>query len=238
MNNKILLYGLLLFPVYNVFSAENPVEKNIRNSLSSFLDDNYEITRIRPSFINGLYEVMIGTEIIYVTGDGRYILKGDLLDLQERRNVTEEQRATVRRTILNKIPVDEMIEFAPKVTNHVIYVFTDVDCGYCRRLHRDVPELNNNGIAVRYLAYPRAGKGSRTYNIMQSVWCSKDRKQALTLAKNGGQIKSKQCKNPVEEQYLLGQKLGVRGTPGIYLENGNEVPGYQPPDELIKLVNE
>ena len=238
MRIKVLLISLLLFLFPGVSGAENPVEENIRNGLSSILGDKFEITSIRPSFINGLYEVMIGPEIVYVTADGRYVLQGDLLDLQERRNISEEQRAEVRKVILNEIPADEIIEFAPKVTDHFIYVFTDVDCGYCRRLHRDVPVLNDNGIAIRYLAYPRAGKGSRTFNIMQSVWCSENRRQALTLAKNGSQLKQKQCKNPVEKQYLLGQKIGVRGTPGIYLENGKEIPGYQPPDELIKLVNE
>ena len=110
--------------------------------------------------------------------------------------------------------------------------------GECRRLHRDVPVLNEHGIGVRYLAYPRGGIGSRAFDTMQAIWCAADRQQALTDAKNGAQFASKKCKNPVEDEYLLGQKFGIRGTPGIYTENGDELPGYVPPDDLIKIVGQ
>lgn len=228
---------IMLFVVSLPIFAETTAEDNIRKSLEVILNQEVEITRIRPSFIKGLYEVTMGPEIIYVSADGRYVLKGDLLDLREKRNLSEEQRAAMRQNLLDNQPDNEIITFAPAKTEHVIYVFTDVDCGYCRRLHRDVKELNDNGVAVRYLAYPRGGVGSHAHEVMQSVWCSDNQQKALTLAKSGGEIELKQCKNPIEKHYQLGRQFGIRGTPAIYLENGTEVPGYMPPVDLLKLVN-
>jgi thiol:disulfide interchange protein DsbC len=215
--------------------ADEDVERNIQQSLAKILPD-VEITRISKTPIDNLYEVLVATDVIYMTGDGRYVLKGDLLDMQKRLNLSEELRSTARTKLFNTLSADEIIEFAPKKTDHVIYVFTDIDCAYCRRLHRDVPVLNENGVSIRYLAYPRAGIGSRAFNDMQAVWCAEDRKQALTDAKNGKQVIPKECDNPVEAQYKLGKALGIRGTPAIFLEDGEEIPGYMPPAELLKYV--
>jgi len=224
-----LSYSLSLY-------ADEDVERNIKQSLANILP-NVEITRISKTPIDNLYEVLVETNVIYITGDGRYVLKGDLLDMQKRLNLSEEQRSAARTELFNTLSADEIIEFAPNKTDHVIYVFTDIDCAYCRRLHRDVPVLNDNGVSIRYLAYPRAGIGSRAFNDMESVWCADDRKQALTNAKNGEQVIPKKCDNPVEAQYKLGKELGIRGTPAIFLEDGEEIPGYMPPDELLKYVN-
>jgi thiol:disulfide interchange protein DsbC len=226
------LVGLVL---NSIVYADSVTEQNIRKGLEGIIPD-VEVTSIKPTPVENLYEVLIGPDVVYMTGDGRFVFKGDLLDLKKRRNLSEEKRSAARKGILTAQPANEIIEFAPKKTDYVVYVFTDVDCTYCRRLHRDVPVLNDNGVAIRYLAYPRAGIGSQAFNVMQAVWCSDDRKQAMTNAKNGKQVELKQCANPVEKQYLLGQELGVRGTPAIYLENGKSLPGYLPPDELIKLV--
>jgi len=216
-------------------NADKAVEENITHALQRIVPD-VEITRIRSTPIENLYEVMLGPDVIYISGDGRFIFRGDLLDLQEKRNLSEDQRSLVRKEVLSNLPEKEYIEFAPAKIEHVVYVFTDVDCAYCRRFHQDVPVLNENGVTVRYLAFPRGGIGTHTFNVMQAVWCSVDRNQALTDAKNGIPIKANQCPNPVEKHFLLGQKFGIRGTPAIYLEDGQELPGYTPPDELLRLV--
>lgn len=210
-------------------------EKNIKKVLGELLPDE-PVTRIRTTPFDNLYEVLMGPNVVYMSGDGRYIFKGDMLDMQARENVSEIERSLARKRILNTMSNDEYIEFSPDKADHLIYVFTDIDCSFCRRLHRDVPVLNNHGIGVRYLAYPRAGINSSSFEKMQSVWCADDRQQALTDAKNGKQIESKQCKNPVEEEYNLGQKFGVRGTPAIYTESGEELSGYMPPEQLIQIV--
>lgn len=231
----LLLPGLLLFST--TVLAEGSVEKNITRVLKGVFPD-MEITRIRESRIPGLYEVMMGAEVVYATADGKYLIKGDLYDLNQRKNLSEKERETARVNILSKLPEGEFIEFAPEKTKHSIYVFTDFTCPYCRRFHKDVPELNREGIAVRYLAFPRAGVDSPAYRVMESVWCSKDPQKALTAAKRGEIIKPAECKNPVAKQFALGQAMGVRGTPAIYLENGKELPGYMPPQELLNVIRE
>ena len=238
MSRLTCLVVLFLYFVFLPASAETneEAENNIRNVLSVLIPDE-TINRIRTTPFSDLYEVLMGPNIIYISGDGRYVLKGELLDMQQRVNLTENERAVARKTIFAGLQKDEFIEFSPKAPEHTIYVFTDIDCSYCRRLHRDVPVLNESGISVRYLAFPRGGMGSNTANMMEAVWCADDRKQALTDAKNGKKITSKQCPNPVEREYLMGQQFGVRGTPAIYTEDGEELSGYVPPAELLKIVN-
>lgn len=212
------------------------VEKNIRDGLGA-LAPSMEIDSLRESEIPGLYEVVLGAEVLYMSGDGRYVMRGDMIDLQSRSNVTEDVRADHRIAILSSLDRADMIEFIADKPEHLVYVFTDVDCGYCRKLHNDIAELGKRGISVRYLAYPRAGLDSATAKTMESIWCADDRQNAMTRAKNGQSVKELSCNNPVAAQYKTGQQLGVRGTPAIYLEDGNALPGYLPPHELLSVLN-
>ncbi len=231
---KAILSMTLILSAFNVMAADD-VKARLGKGLHEIFPD-VEITHINPTPIANVYEVMIGPDVVYMTGDARYVLKGDLIDMRERRNLSEDVRAQSRIDLLKNVPESDYIEFASKHSKDTIYVFTDVDCGYCRKLHQDVAELNDKGISVRYLAYPRAGIGSTSYKEMEDIWCSKDRNQALTDAKNGHPAKSSDCKNPVKTQYELGREVGVRGTPAIYLENGRAIPGYMPPDELLRIL--
>ena len=230
----LFFLGVLLFPAAN---ADPDRDRLLRKAISDVFP-GAEITRIKPAPIPGLYEVMLGTDMIYLSEDGRYILQGDLIDLGNRVNLSERERAAARRKILESIPASETIDFVPAAAQHTVYVFTDITCGYCRRFHRDMAELNSRGVAVRYLAFPRAGINSESFTDMESVWCAADQNTAMTLAKLGNEVTPAQCDNPVKRQYELGQALGVRGTPAIYLESGHEMPGYIPPDTLLQALNE
>ena len=233
--------GLILLLTAALFSgaanADPDREDFLRKAITDVFPD-VEITRIKPAPIPGLYEVMLGTEMIYLSEDGRYILQGDLVDLGEKINLSERERAAARKQVLDSIPASETIDFVPEGAQHTVYVFTDITCGYCRRFHQDVAELNGRGVSVRYLAYPRAGTGSDAFTDMESIWCAADRNTAMTLAKQGDPVTPAQCDNPVQRQYELGNALGVRGTPAIYLEDGQEMPGYVPPDTLLQALNE
>jgi thiol:disulfide interchange protein DsbC len=189
---------------------------------------------IRPSPVPGLYEVMSGTEIGYVSEDGRFYVNGDVFDMQTRSNLTEQRRQDGRVALLKGIKDGDTIVFAPKDPKYTISVFTDVDCTYCRKLHAEIQQFNDLGIKVRYLMYPRNGPGSPAWQQAEAVWCSADRKDALTRAKRGERIEAKACKDPVDSQYELGQKLGVRGTPGIFTEQGEYIAGYMPPPRLLE----
>ncbi len=197
------------------------------------------IEDIRPSPIKGLYEVRMGADTAYVTADGRYVISGDLYDLDTRANLTEEGRAAERRNVLAKLDERDMIVFSPASTQHTVTVFTDVDCGYCRKLHSEIEQLTKLGVRVRYLAYPRSGPGSADWRKMEAVWCAKDRKAAITQAKRGEDVKAADCgKTPVAKQFELGETLGVRGTPAIFTMNGDYIGGYLPPQEMKKRLDE
>jgi len=232
---KIRLYLLVFIFISIDISANEELEKVFQESLSR-LSSDFEITNVKTTPIKGIYQVTIGPDIVYMTKDGNYILKGEILDISNRRNITEDVRAENRVHLLNTISEKEYIEFSPSSAKNYIYVFTDTDCGYCRKLHRDVPELNSMGIAVRYLAYPRTGVDSKIGDEMRDVWCADNRQKALTAAKNREQFQSKPCDAPIARQYALGKELGVSGTPAIFLENGIKLPGYIPPDEIYRQI--
>src|SRR3990172_8689491 len=211
-------------------------EKTVRAALMKSFP-GIEISEVRPSPVPGLLEVSIGPNIAYATSDGKYILTGDLLDLSTRVNLSESTRQRVTKKLIDAVGEKNMIVIAPKDVKHTITVFTDVDCGYCRKLNRDVPALNSSGIKVRYLFFPRNGLDSETYKTTVSVWCAKDRVKAINTAKAGGKVEAKTCANPVKDHYELGQRVGVSGTPVIVLENGQMLPGYLPPDKLLQAVS-
>jgi thiol:disulfide interchange protein DsbC len=231
---KIILIGL--FASFSVF-AEDGLDAELSSALSRILPD-VEIDSVQATPIKDLYEIVIDSDVIYITRDGNYVIKGDILDIAGRRNLTDDVRAESRVKLLEGINKEDYIEFASHKMEDAIYVFTDVDCGYCRKLHLDVPELNSMGITVRYLAYPRAGVLSAAGKEMSNVWCADNRQAALTAAKNRESIEAKTCDDPVAAQYALGQKLGVRGTPAIYLEDGRMLPGYMPPNEILKQIKQ
>ncbi|EIJ42139.1 protein-disulfide isomerase [Beggiatoa alba B18LD] len=225
----------------NVEIDNNP---DIPNSLRDVLKrlagaDKLDQIKIKPSPIKGLYEVMVGMEVVYMNEDGSYMLVGDLRDTKTGVNVTEQKRNGLRVTAINALDQKDMIIFSPKEkAKFVINVFTDIDCGYCRKLHTEVPKLNELGIEVRYLAFPRAGVGSETYQKMVSIWCASDRNNALTVAKSEGTVKPAQCNNPVSKEFELGQTLGVTGTPALVLSDGELLPGYVPADRLLAYLTQ
>lgn len=211
-------------------------EAQIRERLES-LDPPLQIATVKPAEAAGLYQVSLRDgSILHVTEGGRYLVVGDLYEVADGQvvNLTEAGRSDERAEQLAQVPEADVIRFAPSDrTRAVIHVFTDVHCGFCQRLHLDVPELNDAGVEVRYLAYPRAGVGSDSYREHVSAWCADDRQRAITRLKAREQIRERDCTNPVADQYALGQALGIRGTPAIFTESGRLIPGYRPPADLL-----
>lgn len=194
---------------------------------------------IKPTPVNGVYEAKFGTELIYVSADGRYFFSGDLIDGSSRTNLSEQSRTVERKDMLAKVADKDAVIFKAKgEQKHLLTVFTDVDCGYCVKLHKEVNQLNEAGVSVRYLAYPRAGVGSESYKKIVNVWCADDKLDAMTKSKAGETIAAKECDNPVAKEFELGQKLGVNGTPALFTEDGTMIPGYRPADQLVKILDD
>lgn len=214
-------------------------EDSIRKALEQVVPD-IQITSIQPAPIDGLYEVMAGTDLMYVTGDGRYFMSGHIVDLKNRKDLTEPRLAAARVRLLDKIGEDEMVVFSAGQPKHTVTVFTDIECGYCRKLHSQIADYEKEGIRVQYLFFPRAGKGSPAYEEAVSVWCAGDedaRREAMTKAKSGKKIEAKTCDNPVDEHMALGTDLGLRGTPAILTDSGELIPGYVDPKRLAARLN-
>jgi thiol:disulfide interchange protein DsbC len=194
---------------------------------------------IKPSVIPGLYEAVYGPQVIYVSKDGAYLFEGDLFDVKRRLNLTEQKREKGRAAVVNSIDPKTMIIFAPEgETKYTINAFTDIDCGYCRKLHKQIDEYNKLGIAIRYLSFPRAGVNSKSYEKAVSVWCSDDRKKAITLAKAGQTPEKKTCDNPVKDHMAAAREVGVTGTPSLVLESGKLLPGYVEPKRLLQILDQ
>ena len=191
--------------------------------------------------IPGMYQVAVGANVAYVTKDGRYIIRGDIIDVETSANVSEETRARARATMLHGVDPASMIVFKPAngAAKHTVTIFTDVDCGYCRQFHREIDKVTALGIEVHYLFYPRTGPNTESWTKAEEVWCAPDHNSALTRAKLGGELPNgPACTTPVESHYELGQRIGVRGTPAVFNEAGDLIGGYLPPATLAKVLDD
>lgn len=192
---------------------------------------------VNTSPVSGWYTIQKGSIVAYISDDGRYLLQGDLIDLDEQVNLSESVRDQARRELMKSISDDDAIVFAPEDVKYRVTVFTDVECTFCRRLHSQINDYMARGIAVRYLLYPRNGPSSRSWNTSEQVWCSSDRNNALTQAKLDRKFDTSACDaSIVARDYELGQEVGLSGTPAIVLDDGTLIGGYMPPDQLVATL--
>ena len=202
-----------------------------------------EISSIKPSPMVGLVEVIADHRVFYTSLDGNFLVDGKLYDIKARNDITEETLKKVRLDGVQSFAGD-MIVYKAKNEKHVINVFTDITCGYCRKMHEQMDEYNDKGITVRYLAYPRygvkdqQGQYSQGFKDLQSIWCHEDPQSALTKAKQGSPVAQRICDKPIEAEFDFGRKIGVNGTPAIIFDNGFMVPGYKDPDSLLNILEQ
>lgn len=222
--------GLLLSPAFAAEPEEVPAaeRERIAEMFESILPEH-----VKPSPIDGWYTIQKSSVVAYITTDGRYLLQGDLIDLEQQVNLTEANRTDARRDVMSAVTDDQVIMFSPAEVKYSVSIFTDVECTYCRRLHSQMDEYLAHGIEVRYLMYPRSGPASRSWITAEEVWCSADRASALTMAKLDKKFETSACDaSIVQDHYSMGQEVGLTGTPAIVFEDGELVAGYLPPDAL------
>lgn len=234
-HRSLLLAAACGFLALPTFAADDAASEATKDRIVKSL--GVDRANIRPSPAAGLLEIQHGHDFGYVTADGKYLLRGDLVNIETGEEITEARRRVDRLAALKDIGDKNFIEFAPSppiVAKYTVTVFTDVDCGYCRKLHSEMADYNAKGIAIRYAFFPRSGPDTESWRSAEAVWCSTDRKTALTQAKQGKIIKfsGKPCDNPVSKEYQLAQDIGIRGTPMLVLPNGDIVAGYVPPSSL------
>jgi len=188
---------------------------------------------VKASPVEGWYTIQKGSVVAYISGDGRYLLQGDMIDLDQQVNLTEVARTDARRDLMAAITDDQFITFSPAEVKYSVSIFTDTECTYCRRLHSQIEDYMAQGIEVRYLLYPRNGPASRAWNTAEDVWCATDRQNALTMAKLDRKFDTATCdSSAVQRHYVIGRDVGLSGTPAIILDDGTLIAGYVPPDQL------
>ncbi len=219
-------------------AAQGEEAKAPRIALLKRLPPGSKLEDPRQSPIPGLYEFAQGTDVSYITVDGKFFVDGNIYDMDTRANLTEALRTRARVALIGAVPESQMVIFSPDKPRYTITVFTDVDCAYCRKLHSEIAELNRLGVRVRYVFYPRTGPGTESWHKAEAVWCAANRNEALTQAKAGAAMDlTKTCgATPVAREYELGQAIGVRGTPAIVTEAGDLIEGYMPPHELVQQL--
>ena len=234
--------------VIDTATAEQPTGALSISEMKAFLTSKLPgivIEDIGVSPLPGYYEVYFGNEILYVSASGKYVVTGNIIMMDEEppANLTQqskdwrkEREAPSRAAVLSQIEDKDLIVYKAEHEKHSITVFTDVDCGYCRKLHKEIPQLNSLGITVRYMAFPRAGLGSDSYNKMVSVWCAADKTKAMDDAKLRRSFQEASCENPIAQHFQYSQNLKLSGTPAVLSESGVILGGYVSASELFKRL--
>jgi thiol:disulfide interchange protein DsbC len=224
----------LLFVAWPLAASETDA---LRKELARTFPD-IRADQIGPSPIPGLFELRVGPQVAYVSADGRFLVRGDIIEVSSNDNLTELRRGAARLEALDDVGESQMVIFTPKQVKHTVTVFTDVDCGYCRKLHREIDQYMARGIRVRYFFFPRSGPNTEGWTRAEQVWCSPDRNDALTRSKRGEVLTTKACSpTPVQEHYALGLQFGLQGTPAIITDTGELLPGYVPVGELLGYLD-
>jgi len=233
-----LLLTVILAGTAAAAEPVDPALVDVREKMSGMFEE-IEPKDVNTSPIDGWYTVQKGSVVAYVSKDGRYLLQGDLIDLDSQTNLSEQSRTNARRELMSRVAENRLIAFTPADVKYSVTVFTDVDCSYCRKLHSEIDEYLANGIEVKYVLYPRNGPRSKSWKTSQQVYCATDRGFALTAAKLDQSFESEVCAtNVIADNYVLGQDVGLNGTPAIVLPDGSLHAGYLPPDMLaMKLQN-
>ena len=220
-----------------VWVAAEIIPTPVRTFVQAFVGEAGQ-GAVRATAVPNLYEVRLGDQFVYVTGDAKFFLHGDLYETRGQRNLTESSRREVRRDLVDAIDPQTYIVFESSDPKHTVTVFTDVDCPYCAKFHLEAPDLNALGVRVRYAAWPRSPQGTESFARSVSVWCAKDPHQAMTDAKAGRTIAHAECENPVQRHFDTGRRVGVRGTPTIVTEGGETIGGYVPYRELVEMLEQ
>ncbi len=227
------LAAAVSFSFPTAHAADAAPDAAARNALHELVPQA-KIDKVEAAPLPGYRQVIVGGQMVYVSDDGKYVLQGSLYDAQTKHDLTASRLAREYKARIDAVPTSKRIVFAPSAKpKYTVTVFTDLDCGYCRKLHSQIAEYNQRGIEVDYLFFPRTGIGSPSYVKAVSVWCAKDRKAAFTAAKAGQNPPPAKCDNPVADEFTLGTQVGVEGTPTILAPDGSKLGGYLSPDQML-----
>ena len=226
---------LMLFAASLMWAQQPSVLENLKKILPQGLNINF----YEESEIENFYVVNVANnQILYVSNDFKYVFAGDVISLDNGNpsSLNELYQAKLVKQVMSLLEDTRTINFTAENEKHLIKVFTDISCGYCRLLHSQIDDYLALGISIEYYGFPRDGIQTQIFEDMQSAWCSDDPKLSITKLKAGDDVEKKTCQNPIQMHYEYGQLLGITGTPSIFLSNGQKLSGYIPASELIKII--
>lgn len=230
---------LSLIAVVGIFSSASLAESTLSDIEKRISDrlPGISINSLSETPMPGLFELVTDGQIYYVDETAEFLVDGSLIRLSDRKNITDGRLGSIHMSVIQDMGEENMLIYEPdEPATRSITVFTDISCGYCRRLHAELDTLLSEGVRVRYLLFPRAGLGSQGHKDLESVWCADDPQAAMTSAKSGGEIEAKTCDNPIKQHVALAEQVGLRGTPLIYTDSGERIPGYREPADLISMI--
>jgi thiol:disulfide interchange protein DsbC len=231
--NRFFLFTLsLLFSSTSLYADE----AQVREALTK-VAPNAKVNSIKPAVVDGFYEVLVDMQVVYISSDGKYLMQGRMFDIAAGQDLSEPTIAAAKAGVITQIEDKDTIIFAPKDYKHTLTVFTDIDCPYCAKFHSEMDQYMAAGIRIRYLFFPRAGLGSSSHKKALSVWCAEDQQAAMTLSKAGKPVADKSCENPINNHMELVGQLGIRGTPAVYTDKGEQLGGYLPAAQVAARLN-
>lgn len=230
---RSVLAAVTLLASFSAFAGKAEVLEAVKGKIVGGND-----AQVQPAPIPGMFEVIASGQLYYATEDGRYLFQGNAFDLVEGKDLTKPRMNFVRAESLKSVDDAQAVVFSPEAKDikYRVNVFTDIDCHYCRELHKQMAGYMERGIEVRYLFFPRAGVNSPSAKKAEAVWCADDSQTAMTDAKAFRKVEPRRCPNPVATHYNLGKELGVRATPTIMTDGGEVIPGFRPPEALEQIL--
>ena len=233
MKNILLLIAIMLLVSC---AKKDEVDLDIRKTVSNAYPDVVidEIKKIDDNF----HEIIINKQIYYATNDGKYLIVGNVINLNTKESITENTKMNQRLSIIDSIDMKNFMIFKPKKTDHILTIFTDTSCPYCQKLHNEIPDLLENNIEIRYVLFSRNGNDVDAYQQLVSAWCSADKIDALEDLFSGDILDdASNCENPIARNFDFAGSLSVEGTPTIFLEDGRIIPGYQNYENILAFIN-
>jgi len=222
-----LVAGAFVVPAVQAQTADNAKLESVRDAVKKAFD--VEVTRVQPTDYANLYEVQLGGNIVYTNEKAEFVLAGNLVDAKTKRDVTTERIEEISKVDFSTLPLAQAVKLVKGNGARKMAVFEDPNCGYCKKLHKELTTLDN--VTVYTFLFPILAPDSVTK--ANNVWCAKNQATVWTDWMNKGiEPPAATCETPIEKNLALGQKLAVQGTPAIFFESGNRVNGYVPAARL------
>ena len=226
--------SLLTLGLFTFSSAHADIQTLQQNLKTKYPD--IQVKSVQNSPIKDVYEVYMGGRIVYTNEDAKYFFVGNLIDLKEQKNLTEERMQTLKSIDVKSLPLKQAIKHVKGKGERVIYVFSDPDCPYCQNLEKELKNIDN--LTVYLFLYPITRLHPNAESISQKIWCSKNQYQAWEdyLIDKKQPSSNKSCTTPIEKNIALAKSLEVDGTPTFFLQDGTRISGVREAGEIELLL--